>query len=185
MNVLKAIGILAAGLLLTLIIFPWLDSLRDNMYHPVTPSLHQYVNVGDDADLTVSGNDWGAQVVVVGSTYTLTSVKVKVWRTSGAGTLTVALYNADGSGYPTGTVLKTGTVASSAVSLVTPGTWQTVTFSTVQAMSVGSYDVVLHYSGTGQINWRVVGGGSGCSVSADAGATWAPYGGGECIPPPT
>lgn len=184
MRALKALGILAMGLMLTLMVFPWLDALRDTVYHPSTPVLHEYVNVGDDTQISVASDNWAAQVFVVSSTYDLTSVKIKLWRTSGAGTLTVALYAADGSGYPTGAALKTGTLTAASVSLISPGAWHTVTFTTVQSMSVASYTVVLHYSGTGVINWRVVGGGVGCSVSSDAGATWAPYGGGECIEPP-
>jgi hypothetical protein len=184
MRALKALAVLGMGLMLTLMVFPWMDALRDTMYHPTVPTLHEYINAGDNTEISVSSDNWAAQVFVVSSTYDLTSVKVKLWRTSGTGTLTVALYAADGSGYPTGSALKTGTMTAATISLISPGTWQTVTFSAVQSMSVASYDVVLHYSGTGVINWCVVGGGVGCSVSSDGGTTWAPYGGGECIEPP-
>lgn len=177
MNALKAIGILATGLLLTLIVFPWMDALRDTVYHPVTPSLRQYVSTGDDQDITVVSDNWAAQTFTVTSSYSLTSVKVKVWHTSGTGTLTVAVYAANGSGFPTGSVLKTGTVAVSTLSGSAPGAFATVTYTTIQPMLVGTYNVVLHYAGTGVVNWRAMSGGTGYSYSTDAGVTWYEGGG--------
>jgi len=171
MNVLKAIGILAMGLLLTLIVFPWMDALRDTVYHPV-PRLRQYVSIGDDQDITVVGDNWAAQTFTVTSSYSLSSVKVKVWHTAGTGTLTVALYKANGSGFPTGAVLKTGTLASSTLSVSSPGAVATVTYTSVLPVSVGSYDVVLHYAGTGEVYWRAISGATGYSYSDDGGATW-------------
>jgi hypothetical protein len=180
MNVLKAIGILAMGLLLTLVVFPWMDALRDTVYHPVTPSLRQYVSIGDDQDITVVSDNWAAQTFTVTSSYSLSSVKVKVWHTAGTGTLTVALYNANGSGFPTGSALKTGILAASTLSGSVPGAFATVTYTTVLAVTSGTYDVVLHYAGTGVVNWRAMSGGTGYSYSTDAGATWFTGGGIGC-----
>jgi len=173
MNVLKAIGILALGLTMTLILFPWLDALRDTLYHPITPILRQYISDGDDTDITVVGDSWAAETFTVTSSYSLTSVKVKLWHTAGTGTLTVAIYTADGSGFPTGAALATGTLAADTLSLSSPGDFQTVTYATVLPVSVASYDVVLHYAGTGEVYWRAMSGVAGYSYSDDAGATWA------------
>jgi hypothetical protein len=180
MNVLKAIGILALGLAMTLMLFPWLDALRDNLYHPVVPSLRQYVSAGDDTDISVVGDAWAAETFTVTSSYSLTSVRVKLWHTPGTGTLTVAVYAADGSGFPTGTVLKTGTLAAGSLSGGSPGDFVTVTYTTVLPVSVGSYDVVLHYAGTGEVYWRAISGATGYSYSDDGGATWSSGGGVGC-----
>jgi len=171
MNVLKAIGILAMGLLLTLIVFPWMDALRDTVYHPVTPTPKQYVSTGDDTDMEVEGVNWSAQAFTVTSSYTLAVVKVKVWAT-GTGTLTVAVYDADGSGYPTGAALATGTLAASSHSGSSPGAFATATCTTPLAVTAGVYDVVLHYAGSGVVNWRAMGGDAGYCFSTDGGSTW-------------
>jgi len=183
-RMLRAGAILGVGLILTVAIFPWLDHVRDTQYHPTTPSTKQGVTTGDDTDIEVVSDNWAAQVFTVTSAYTIDSVRVMVWREIGVGTLTVAVYGADGDGFPTGTALTSATAASSTISLVTPGEWETITFETKVALVVGSYDVVLHYAGTGLVNWRAMGGGTGVSHSDDGGATWAAgMGGGDGLPP--
>lgn len=165
--------ILGIGLIMTIVLFPWLDHVRDTQYHPTTPLLQQAVNTGDDADVAVTGDNWSAQLFTVTDSYTMDHVKVLVWRTAGSGTLTVALYDADTNGYPTGTALDSGTVSSAAISLLSPGSWETVTMGDAPEMVSGTYTVVLHYAGTGQVEWRVITVGAGYSWSDDAGATWS------------
>lgn len=177
----KAGMILGIGLIMTIVLFPWLDHVRDTQYHPTTPVLEQAVNSGDDANVTIVSDNWSAQSFTVTASYTLDHVRVLVWRTAGSGTLTVAVYDADGSGYPTGSALDSGTVSSGAISLISPGTWQSVTMSDKPSLAVGTYTIVLHYAGTGVVNWRVITAGTGYSWSADAGTSWAHTGGGcEC-----
>ncbi len=173
MRMLKALAVLGMGLMLTLAVFPWLDGLRDSWYHPVTPVLQQYLSVGDDGDLSVASDNWGAQVFTVTTSYRLTGVQVKVWDSGGAGTLTVAIYDADGSGYPTGAVLVSGTMTAATISNSSPGEFEVVTFATPLDVTSGNYDVVLHYTGTGVVNWRISSAGAGCYVSTDGGTTWS------------
>ena len=174
MNVLKALLILAAGLMMTLVVFPWLDALRDSIYHPVTPALHEYIMEGDDADVEVNSDNWAAQAFTVSVGYRLTGVQVKVWDSGGTGTLTVAVYAADGEGYPTGAALVSATVSSLLISNSTPGEFEVVSFGDDAIdVEVSDYDVVLHYAGSGVVYWRVISGATGYAYSTDGGSSWS------------
>ena len=54
------------------------------------------------------GQSFTVGTVGTNENFTLTSIKLKIQETTGAGTLYVSVYLADGSGYPTGEVLSSG-----------------------------------------------------------------------------
>lgn len=179
-RVVKAGGILGIGLILTLVLFPWLDHLRDTTYHNVTPVAHESAVAGDNSDVLLSTDNWLAQTFVVADAYRMTETRVRLWRESAAGTVSVSIYGTS-AGAPSGAALASGTVATGAISLVQPGDWETVEFDDPLDVAVGTYAIVLHYTGTGPVYWRAVQDGSGLLVSTDGGLTWEAYqtGGGE------
>ncbi len=174
LRVLKAGGILGIGMVMTMVIFPWLDSVRDNWYHNVTPVYQQGLTIGDDDDWPIASDNWGSQEFIVTEAYRLDNVRVRVWRVSGVGTLTVAVYDGDVSHHPTGSALDSGTMTSASISPISPGDWEIVPFADGVDLAAGNYCVVLHCSGTLEADWRVVTGAQHFSHSEDGGVTWSP-----------
>ena len=74
------------------------------------PSIYEYYSTGDDAAASIYGNTWDTQTFTPSVAHTITSVKLKLYKTgTGPGTITVGIRATDGSGLPTGSDLCSGT----------------------------------------------------------------------------
>ena len=130
---------------------------------------------GGDTTNTV----WKAQTFVPLSSYTTTSIALRVFRAVGTGgTITVSL-RATSDGLPTGADLASGTIAISALDTSTPGQFHTATLSAGVALTAGTrYAIVYRRDGSdGNVYFRVSTAtvfafGQYCS-SSDSGGTWA------------
>ncbi len=137
-------------------------------------TLHEYYNTGDDTQNNNPSPYYGGQSFTIGTTganenFNLTSVKLKLWRTNNDNpfTLTVDIYLADGSGYPTGSVLSTGSIDATGFDKAAQGQWYEINMSSYEMQASTKYVIVL-------------------SVNAEyvwyrADSTYATYSGGEAI----
>ncbi len=127
---------------------------------------------------------WTSQTFTTINAYTLTSVKLLLWRTGSPGTITVSIRAVDGSSHPTGGDLTSGTTNGNTLptSELTPE-WREVTL-TDYALSAGTeYAIVvraLSGSSANAGNWNddfggTYSGGIGLR-SSNSGSTWASIG---------
>ena len=118
------------------------------------------------------------QVITPGVTGTLDSIQLFVDRNAGTGTLNVSIYNADGSGYPTGSPLASQSldIAGLPAHTGTVSTPTSVTFSSPAYLTAGTpFVVVLSTSSSGVIlsAWDSLGGYPGGKlIYSGAGPTW-------------
>jgi len=93
-------------------------------------TLYEYYNTGNDGAQKAYGTTWVAQTFTVGTVganenHKITSVKLLIRRYNLPGTLTVGIRATDGSGYPTGSDLTSGSIDGN--SLPTTATWTEIT----------------------------------------------------------
>ena len=154
-------------------------------------TLYQYWNTDDTTYLAVMDNFWQGQSFTVVTSHLASSVKFKCWRVGSPGTVTVYVYAADGSGFPTGSVLATGTTSGDTLDLGTlaspiEGDWREITFTTGALLRAGIKYVYVVKAPSGDnpnnmFMWRqdsTQGYGTGTGItSSDSGATWTNYAG--------
>ena len=141
-----------------------------------------YYNTGDDASAQASNTRWIAQTFTASITYSINSVKLKLWRdvTLAPGIVTASI-RATTSGLPSGTDLCSGTTDGDTLP-TTAGTaeWREITFGSPANLTSGTvYSIVLRCAGSGSypLNWRsdnsspTYSGGSYC-YSSDSGSSW-------------
>lgn len=126
-----------------------------------------YIVDDDDWSEIYGGYHYG-QSYTVGNTgdnerFTVTSVKVLIYREGSPGTLDVAIRAVDGEGLPTGADLSTGSIDANGLTISTDGEWREITMSpfvhepstqyalTLKALDGGASDTV---------DWRYDSGGS-------------------------
>jgi len=94
----EIVGIISALVLVGLVLV-----IATQMAIPIlaAPShLYEYYNTGDDSSQSVYGSNWYAQTFTSSIAHTITSVKLKLYRTGSPGTVTVSIRATDGSGHP-------------------------------------------------------------------------------------
>lgn len=155
----QAALVLGIGLVMTMVLFPWLDHVRDTTYHPTIPVLQVGADGPGTDDVMVGGERQASQLVAV-TGYRVDRVALLVWRESSPGTVGVSLHKDS----PEGAVVATG---SGAVYSEVP---QWVHIPVEADLEPGTYAVVVQSAGS--IGWKVRSG-AGMSISDDGGATWA------------
>lgn len=143
--------------------------------------LKDYYNTGDDSTAGFYGVTWEAMTFTPSTTYTITSIKVLIYRTGSPGTLTARI-RATSSDKPTGADLCSGTIDGDSITTSTAGDWYEITLGAGTSLtSATKYSIILDCSSgdsSNKITWRVDAssptytGGNLCE-SGNSGSTWA------------
>ena len=114
-----------------------------------TESLYDYYNTGDDgADGMSSSNKYQAQTFTASASYTIESVKLKLFKTGSPGTFTVEIQGVDGSGDPDGSAITSGTYDGDTLTTSTSGAWYQITFGAGTALTSGTEYAIVVYCST-------------------------------------
>ena len=123
---------------------------------------------GEDTQLDIRGTWWRAQTFTPATAHTISSVKLKLYRTGSPGNGTVSIKATDGSGHPTGADLCSASIAGN--DLATSATVYEFSFSPGASLSASTkYAIVLRFPS----------GDSSNKVSIRIKATSPPYSGGN------
>ena len=146
------------------------------------PQRYEYYDVGDASNASLFGKNWGAQnFTVVAPKHTVTSVKLKLWRSGSPGTVTVSIRATDENGHPTGGDLTSGTTDGNTLPTGSPYEWREIAL-TEYTLSVGTkYAIVCRApdgNGVNYIVWRYDASdpeyaGGNYEFSSDSGASWS------------
>jgi len=145
-------------------------------------TLYDYCNTGANSQDHFYGIYWSAQTFTASQeSYTLTSVKLLLFRVGSPGTITVHLRNVSDN-VPTGDDLVTGTIDGNTLTTDPNGAWYEITFSSPYTLTIGTkYAIVVDAAGgtaTNRGDWRKGPGGylggSNC-YSSDSGSSWIAY----------
>ncbi len=112
----------------------------------------EYYDTGDGGELGISVNYHAAQSCAPLITHTITSVVIKGWRTGALDTLHIEIK----TGSPTGSVVASGTIPTSAFTNVTPGQWKSIYLGAGYLLNEGTtyYLVVRGEGGSDTFKWR-------------------------------
>jgi len=139
-------------------------------------ALVDYYNTNDDSNVEVTPTYWRGQSFTASQDYTIGSVKLKMYRSTGtSGDVVVYLYNADGDGKPTGSPLATGTLAISNLGYQSPA-WHSIDFDTNVSLTNGTLYIIMAKS-TDSSFWLRYDSGAGYPdgtevISNNGGSTW-------------
>jgi len=138
---------------------------------------------GDDGQVAFDNNTWYAQAFTASSSYTIQSVKLKLFRIGLIGNITVELQGATGSPpIPNKVTLATMTFDGDTITTDSAGAWYEFTFITPYSVTSGiEYCIVVetpNADGTSKIlYWRDVGHNAylngNCCRTLNAGDTWS------------
>jgi len=145
-------------------------------------TLYENNITGDDSDELIYGDNWSAQPFKVGTSHTVDSVELEMWKGGSPGTLTVSIRNSAYSGgawRPAGGDLTAGTVNASLFG-ASPGSWETINLTPEYSLDdSGRYSVVVRAvagDATNNVSWRYNStGGYGYGIkhnSTNAGVSW-------------
>ena len=142
-------------------------------------ALQDYYNTGDDSSLALYGIYWAAQTFTAGITYTITSVKLKLYRVGSPGNITVGIWDTAGD-LPTGGADVSGVTNCDGITTNTTGEWVEFTFGAGIELTASSVYAIVVNGGTASANsirWRYklnggYAGGRYCS-SSNSGASWS------------
>lgn len=139
----------------------------------------QAYTTGDNNEREIYGSDWEGQTFTVGASgFTVTGVKLKLWRDGNPGTFTVSI-RATSGGLPTGSDLTSGSMDGNTITTTSPGEWYTVGVSSYSLDPSTEYAIVTR-AVDGDIDnlveWRTdttpsYGGGTEV-YSTDSGQSW-------------
>lgn len=137
-----------------------------------------YYNTDDNNGITLGGATWRGQTFTASDTYSISSVKLLLYKSGTPGTVTVSIRAVDGTGKPTGDDLCSGTTDGDTLpGNVAPYEWREITFSAAYSLISGTqYAIVVRSSGS-SLGWRrdttapsYAGGQS--ALSSNSGGTW-------------
>lgn len=142
-------------------------------------ALKDYYNTNEDGEYSVYGANWEAQSFTASSNYDIKAIKLKLWRFSTPGIITVSIRATDGSGHPTGADLISGTTDGDTLTSSSPGEWREIIFSTTYSLVSGTkYAIVMRAVGPpGIVYWRADGStptyaNGSREESSDSGSIW-------------
>lgn len=144
-----------------------------------TPEIQQSYIVDDNTFDNFFSQYWRGQTFTTTGAYTVTSVKLKIYRSGSPGTITVSIRDTT-AGKPSGIDLCSGTTNGNTLTGVDPGEWREITFGAGYALNATTkYAIVIHGGDTSnRIFWRVdttspaYTGGNYVS-STDSGVSWS------------
>jgi hypothetical protein len=123
-----------------------------------------------DSEIPVSSITSRATAFTTSSSYNLFQLEVKLYRENSPGTVTVELYLADGSDFPTGSVLSSGTLDGDSLTTSSTGVWYSPTMSTYTMLNATRYCIVLTPANAqpNSIHWKrsTFSGASGYTISS-------------------
>jgi len=138
-------------------------------------------NTGDSDKRQFAGAVWNGQVWTASQSYTLTSVKVLIYRVFTPSTVTVHIRNA--SGYlPTGADLASETFDGDTLTTSSSGEWKEITFNPTVSITTGQQYAIILSAADYYLEWRVddivpsYTGGQRVG-STDSGSSWTGYNG--------
>lgn len=116
-------------------------------------------NTGDDGDNGFYGaNVWVGQTFTASASYSITSVKLKLYRLGSPGTITVSI-RATSSGLPTGNDLCVGTTDGDTLTTSSSGEWREITFGSAYTLTSGTVYAICVRALNGAIPniayWRI------------------------------
>lgn len=153
------------------------------------PTLYEYYTTAPDSYTAVYDVNWSAQTFTPAIAHTITSVKLKLFRTAGGpGVITVSIKATDGT-YPTGGDLCSGTTDGNTLPTASPGEWREITLGAGSILSAGvKYAIVVRALTADSFNylkWEVnsaAGYAAGAWVrSLDSGINWSIPGAYDCM----
>ena len=142
-------------------------------------TLRDYYNTGDNGSDWLYGNSWRVQTFTTTSSYSATSVKLKLFKNgSPTGDITVSIYATSG-GSPTGSPLTSGTYDSSLLS-INQNTWYEISLTPYLLYDDTLYAIVVSLNGgdySNGVNWRQEGSpsyytGGMYGYSSNSGSSW-------------
>ena len=127
---------------------------------PVYADLSQrdYYSTGDDAAVDIYGANWYAQTFTTSEAYSISSVRLKIYRLGEPGTATVSIRETDDGGDPTGGDLCSGTINANTITTDTSGGWYEVEFSSNYDLEASTQYAVIVRAVAGDssnyVGWR-------------------------------
>ena len=111
---------------------------------------------GDGTIVTGYANQQIAQTFTPSISHTITSVKVKIYKTGSPGNGSIAIKATDGSGHPTGSDLASGTYDWDTITDSSPGEWIEITLGDGAPLSSGiKYAIIMRVPVANEVDWRV------------------------------
>ena len=145
-------------------------------------TLQDYFNTGENHESVMRPSAWRSQSFTTSIPYTISSVKLLIYRTAfgNDGVVTVSIRATNGSHKPFGANLASGTFTRDTLTTNSGGEWKEIVFGTPYALSIGTqYSIILSSAvGAGDVYWlrvlEAVQYPTGKpSQSSDAGVTWS------------
>jgi Na+-transporting methylmalonyl-CoA/oxaloacetate decarboxylase gamma subunit len=143
----------------------WSFNLLTRQWNTYVSSLHEYYNTGDDTPYSSAfmyGVVWEAQTFTVNATqHTITSVKLKLFRTGSIGIVVASIRKGNGT-VPTGPDLTNGTINGDSLTEDTNGLWYEIGLTEYPLISNTQYAIVVRAPNaniTNYLSWR-------CDVSS-------------------
>ena len=143
----------------------WSFNLQTRQWNAYVSSLHEYYNAGDDTPYSSAymyGAVWEAQTFTVNATqHTITSVKLKLFRTGSIGIVVASIRKGNGT-VPTGPDLTNGTINGDSLTEDTNGLWYEIGLTEYPLISNTQYAIVVRAPNaniTNYLSWR-------CDVSS-------------------
>jgi hypothetical protein len=160
-------------------------------------AIREYYNTGDNTGLAThiyGASYWNAQTFTIGTvstdqTQSLTTIKLKLYRSGSPGTLTLSVQELDGGGDPDGSDLSTGTYNGNLLTTSTSGDWYEFTMSAYNLQAGTQYALVIKAASGDASNyavWRYDSIGASYSGgqtmwSTDGGTSWGFSGISDCM----
>lgn len=147
------------------------------------PYMYEYYNTGDDNHIWLYGSNWAAQTFTPSVAHTITSVKLKLFRSGAPGTVTVSI-RATSGGQPTGSDLCSGTTSGDTLTTSAPGAWREITLGSGYGLSAGTTYAIVVRATSGawgnHVLWRAdtsptYYGGGMWVWSTNSGSSWSSY----------
>lgn len=139
-------------------------------------TLRDSYNTGNDDLRGVTNTTWYGQTIQLATTYSITSVKLLLFRSGSPGTVTVSI-RATAAGLPTGADLTSGTTDGDTLTTSSSGEWREITFSSAYTLTGGTTYAICVRSAASGLRWNcdssspTYANGSG-AISTNSGSTW-------------
>lgn len=143
-------------------------------------ALKDSYNTNDDSARSIYGSNWEAQTFTPASSYSIGSVKLKLYKSGNPGTFTVSI-RATSSGEPTGNDLASGTTDADTLTTDSSGEWREITFGSSYSLNNGTQYAIVCRATSGNSSNRTYWRGDSSSptysggtlvISSNSGSSW-------------